>query len=156
MSAKLKSHIFILNAYKFGMQYAKAFLQLYAFDSIKYVNISGKKEGAMKFRKFHFIPSIIAAFFLSLVMPSVVSAVTITFDWEDFRISTVTNSNYPLTSNPASAPALPADGTFTLAPSPPINPSSNNYFATNQGKFQRYNFFCPPVLAISLFRSGSQ
>jgi hypothetical protein len=102
-----------------------------------------KKEGAMKDKKYYFIPSMIAALFLSLVMPSVVSAVTIAFDWTDFRISTVTNLNYPLNSNPTSAPALPPDDTFTLAPSLPINPSSNNYFTNNQGKFERYTFDLP-------------
>lgn len=85
------------------------------------------------------------AVFLFLVMPIPVAAATITFDWEDFLISTTTTMNTPLTVSPVSAPALPEDGTFTLAPSPPTDSSSNNYFTVNQGKFERVSFTLPAV-----------
>lgn len=73
-----------------------------------------------------------------LVMPNIVSANTITFNEADFLISTITTNNTPLTSNPASAPALPADETFTLIPD-----ATTTYFTNLQGKFERYNFVLP-------------
>jgi hypothetical protein len=93
----------------------------------------------MTFGKIFVRLSAITAVFLFLVMPCGVSADTITFDWEDFLVSTTMTLNTPLTANPASAPALPADGTFTLAPT--VYP--NYYFASDEGKFARYNFVLP-------------
>ena len=92
----------------------------------------------MKFRKILFRASMVTAVFLFLVMPNAVSADTITFDYEDFLVSTTTTLNTPLTANPTSAPALPADNTFTLEPT-----SGNLYFSSGQGKFERFNFGLP-------------
>jgi len=93
----------------------------------------------MKFRKILSGASMVTAVFLFLVMPNAVSADTITFDYQDFLVSTTTTLNTPLTANPASAPALPADNTFTLDPT--VYP--NYYFASGEGKFARYNFALP-------------
>lgn len=79
--------------------------------------------------------ALVAAF---LIMSNAVSAATITFDETDFLISTTTTNNTPLTSDPASAPALPTDDTFTLAPN-----ATTMYFSNLQGKFERYNFVLP-------------
>ena len=98
-----------------------------------------KKEGNMKFRKILSGASMVTAVFLFLVMPNAVSADTITFDYQDFLVSTTTTLNTPLTANPASAPALPADNTFTLDPT--IYP--NYYFSSGEGKFERFNFVLP-------------
>ena len=92
----------------------------------------------MKFRKILFRASMVTAVFLFLVMPNAVSADTITFDYEDFLVSTTTTLNTPLTANPTSAPALPADNTFTLEPT-----SGNLYFSSGQGKFERFNLVLP-------------
>ncbi len=73
-----------------------------------------------------------------MAMSNVVSAATITFDETDFLISTITTNNTPLTSSPASAPALPADDTFTLVPN-----VTTIYFSNLQGKFERYSFVLP-------------
>jgi hypothetical protein len=95
----------------------------------------------MKFRKILFRVSTITAVFLFLVMPNAVSADTISFDWEDFLVSTTTTLNTPLTANPSSAPALPADNTFTLAPT--LGNTGNLYFSSGQGKYERFNFVLP-------------
>jgi hypothetical protein len=93
------------------------------------------KEGNMfKFKSFMLIALVSAL----LMMSNTVSAITITFDANDFLISTVTTNNTPLTSNPTSAPALPDDSTFIL----PIN-VTNIYFSNLQGKFERFTFFLP-------------
>lgn len=100
--------------------------------------MAGKKEGDMKFRKIFIRASIITVFFIFMVIPNAVSADTITFDETNFLISTTTTNNTPLTSNPASAPAIPDDSTFTLVPN-----VTNIYFTNLQGKFERYNFVLP-------------
>ncbi|MEN6567974.1 MAG: PEP-CTERM sorting domain-containing protein [Veillonellales bacterium] len=86
-------------------------------------------------RKSFILVALIAAL---LLMSNAVSAATITFDEADFLISTTTTNNTPLTSNPASAPAIPDDSTFTLAPD-----ATTMYFSNLQGKFERYNFDLP-------------
>ena len=76
------------------------------------------------------------------------SAVNIAFDLADFMISTTTTSgvNLPAAANPSSAPALPADATFTLPAdavyAQPPN-ASNTYLAAGEGKFLRYSFDLP-------------
>lgn len=75
------------------------------------------------------------------------SAVNIAFDLADFVISTTTTSGVNLfAATPSSAPALPADATFTLPAdavfSEPPNPS-NTYLAAWEGKFLRYSFDLP-------------
>lgn len=86
---------------------------------------------------------------LALVSPFMVNnalAVTLPFDLTSFNISTTTTSGVNLTSDPLSAPALPADATFTLPAdsvlSPPPN-ASNTYLIANEGKFLRFTFDLP-------------
>lgn len=122
-----------------------SFNGLEVIDSKYYADIAGEKGGDMKFRKIFIRASIISIFFVFLVMPNVVSAETITFNETNFLISTTTTNNTPLTSNPASAPAIPDDSTFTLVPNvTEAGESHPNYYFTNlQGKFERYNFVLP-------------
>lgn len=65
------------------------------------------------------------------------SAVTISFDINDVMFSTTTTSGVFLSPLPSSAPALPADASFTV-PS-----DGTNYLANYQGKFLRFNFNLP-------------
>jgi hypothetical protein len=73
-------------------------------------------------------------------------ALTVPFSLTDFKLSTVTTSGVSLNASPSSAPALPADATFTdpadavlaLPPTP-----SNTYLASQEGKFLRFNFNLP-------------
>lgn len=99
----------------------------------------------MNFPKNIIRASMVTVIFLFLLMPNAVSADTITFDETDFLISTSTTNNTPLTSNPASAPAIPDDSTFTLVPSATeVGDSHPNYYFTNlQGKFERFTFVLP-------------
>lgn len=80
-----------------------------------------------------------------LVMSNYVSAATITFDETDFLVSTVTTTTSAyggLDSSTSSAPALPADGTFTLPPTH-VDESSNLYLPGLVGKFVRFDFTLP-------------
>ncbi len=79
--------------------------------------------------------------FLALVSPfmaNAVSAATIPFALSDFMVSTTTTSGVNLSSSPGSAPALPADSTFTLPPD-----ATNTYLSSGQGKFLRFSFNLP-------------
>ncbi|MFB0935270.1 MAG: PEP-CTERM sorting domain-containing protein [Propionivibrio sp.] len=82
-----------------------------------------------------FIP--IALMSASLLSPNVVSAATLSFDINDVLFSNVTTSSVFLSALPSSAPALPADASFTI-PS-----DGTNYLSNFQGKFLRYNFNLP-------------
>ncbi len=82
-----------------------------------------------------FIP--IALMSASLLSPNVVSAATLSFDINDVLFSNVTTSSVFLSALPSSAPALPADASFTV-PSDGVN-----YLANFEGKFLRYNFNLP-------------
>jgi hypothetical protein len=78
---------------------------------------------------------------LALASPFMVSnasAMTVTFQLTDFLVSNSTTSGVNLTDSPSSAPALPADATFTLPPD-----TTNTYLTANQGKFLRYSFDLP-------------
>lgn len=78
---------------------------------------------------------------LALASPFMVSnasAMTVTFNLTDFLISSSTITGVNLTDSPSSAPALPADATFTLPPD-----TTNTYLTGNQGKFLRYSFDLP-------------
>jgi hypothetical protein len=94
-----------------------------------------------KFKSF-IIVALVAAL---LAMSNAAFATTINFDLNNFLISTTTTNSTPLTSNPASAPAIPDDSTFTLVPNvTEVGESHPNYYFTNlQGKFARYNFVLP-------------
>jgi PEP-CTERM motif len=82
----------------------------------------------------------------SLFMLGNASATNVTFGLTDFMISSTTTTNVNLTPDPLSAPALPADATFTLPAdaiwAQPPNPS-NTYLAANEGKFFRFTFDLP-------------
>lgn len=67
------------------------------------------------------------------------------FTLADFKVSTVSLTLVNLSDSPASAPALPADATFTLSAEPfSLPPSaSNTYLAASEGKFLRYTFDLP-------------
>jgi len=80
----------------------------------------------------------ITALALTLLMISTaLPAATITFDVNDFMISTTTTSGTNLSSLPTSAPGLPADGTFTLSP------TGNLSLSPSEGKFLRFDFLLP-------------
>lgn len=73
----------------------------------------------------------------TLLIANTASAITIPFTLSDFLVSTSTTSGVDLSALPSSAPALPADATFTL-------PTTGNTVLTlNQGKFLRFNFLLP-------------
>lgn len=65
------------------------------------------------------------------------TALGATFTLTDFSLSTTTTNGINLSSSAASAPALPADATFTLPVAGPI------LLTENEGKFVRYNFTLP-------------
>lgn len=65
------------------------------------------------------------------------TALGATFTLTDFSLSTTTTSGINLSSAAASAPALPADATFTLPVAGPLP------LTENEGKFVRYNFTLP-------------
>jgi len=71
------------------------------------------------------------------VISNNVFAETITFIKTDFLVSTV-ETTAPLSSDPSSAPTVPANETFTLAPD-----ATNLYLSLNQGKFLRFDFTLP-------------
>lgn len=73
----------------------------------------------------------------SLFAANPASAVMIPFDLTNFLVSTTTTSGVNLSALPSSAPALPADATFTLPPTATIP------LVLNQGKFLRFNFDLP-------------
>ena len=73
-----------------------------------------------------------------LVMSNAASAVTITFDETNFLVSTATTGGVNLSSSTASAPALPSDALFTLAPT-----AGNLYLPAGVGKYVRFNFSLP-------------
>ncbi len=83
----------------------------------------------------NFIPIALAS--ASLLTSNGASAATISFDINDVMFSEATTSNVFLSASPSSAPALPADASFTV-PSDGVN-----YLANYQGKFLRYNFNLP-------------
>lgn len=70
------------------------------------------------------------------------TAETISFNVNDFLVSTTTTSGVNLSASPSSAPALPGADTFTLLPTVDAN-GVRNYLAQNEGKFVRYNFNLP-------------
>jgi hypothetical protein len=73
-----------------------------------------------------------------LMLANTASAAVIDFSLTDFLRSTQETSGVNLSPDPSSAPALPADATFTvLVPSAPIPLSEN------QGLFLRFNFVLP-------------
>jgi len=74
------------------------------------------------------------------VISNNVFAETIVFNETDFLVSTVSTSSLNLSSDPALAPMLPADGTFTLIPD-----SDNLYLASNVGKYLRFDFTLPSI-----------
>ncbi|UTF51720.1 PEP-CTERM sorting domain-containing protein [Desulfomicrobium sp. ZS1] len=83
----------------------------------------------------------IAILILALfVISNNVFAETIVFNETDFLVSTVSTSSLNLSSDPALAPMLPADGTFTLFPD-----SDNLYLASNVGKYLRFDFTLPSI-----------
>jgi hypothetical protein len=73
----------------------------------------------------------------SLLSINPVSATTLSFDINDVLFSNVTTSSVFLSALPSSAPALPADASFTI-PS-----DGTNYLQNFQGKFLRYSFNLP-------------
>ena len=75
---------------------------------------------------------------LTFFLPNIVLGATIEFNATDFLVSTTTTSGINLTSNPALAPTLPDDVTFTLPPD-----STNLYLPNFIGKFLRYEFTLP-------------
>lgn len=79
------------------------------------------------------------------VAASTASAASYTFALTDFSVSTVAVTGVNLGTLPASAPALPADATFTLPAEPLLLPpsASNTYLAASEGKFLRYTFDLP-------------
>jgi len=81
--------------------------------------------------------SLIPLAFAALLTCNTASAVTIPFELTDFLVSTTTTSGVNLTALQSSAPALPADATFTLTPTATIP------LALNEGKFLRFNFALP-------------
>jgi hypothetical protein len=100
----------------------------------------------MRFRKIFVRASMVTPLFLFLVMSTAVSAATITFDQTNFLVSTVTTTTSAyggLDSSPGSAPVIPADGTFTLPPTPISGTSGNLYLPSLVGKFLRLDFTLP-------------
>jgi hypothetical protein len=93
----------------------------------------------------HFKQFFLVALFLSLAAgSSTVEAVA--FSLTDFRISTETLVGINLTEETNSAPALPADTSFTLIADAVVNlpPNPSNTFLSNsEGKFLRYTFSLP-------------
>lgn len=75
---------------------------------------------------------------LSLFVINKASAVTVSFSLTDFLVSTTTTYGVNLTTNPLSAPTLPADATFILPPN-----STNIDVTLHQGKFVDYAFDLP-------------
>ncbi|MGE4442335.1 MAG: PEP-CTERM sorting domain-containing protein [Desulfomicrobium sp.] len=88
-------------------------------------------------RKIKFCKMIFFVFFLFL-FPVISSAAMIEFTISDFLVSTFETSSVNILSDPASAPGIPGDATFTLAPS-----SGNIYLESNEGKYLRYDFTMP-------------
>lgn len=89
--------------------------------------------------------SLVVGTFLAPFMVGNAFALNVSFTLTDFLVSSATTTGVGLSANPASAPALPADATFTdsaEALSQPPN-ASNTYFADHEGKFLRFNFELP-------------
>ena len=90
-----------------------------------------------KFKSFTIVAFVAAL----LAMSNAAFATTITFNETNFMFSTVTTTTTAfggLDSSTSSAPALPADGTFTLKPT-----SENLYLPGLVGKFLRFDFTLP-------------
>lgn len=91
---------------------------------------------------------LLAHLLLPILLQSTASpglAASYTLSLNDFTVSTVSLTLVNLTDSPASAPALPADATFTLPAEPLSLPpgASNTYLAASEGKFLRYTFDLP-------------
>ncbi len=84
--------------------------------------------------------------FVSLLAANTASAVTVSFSLPDFLISTTKMVGVNLGPLPSSAPALPADASFTLPADSVISlppNASNTYLAASEGMFLRYSFTLP-------------
>jgi PEP-CTERM motif len=91
---------------------------------------------------------VVASAFVLMIGANTATAASIAFELNDFVLSTSKTLGVNLTSDPASAPALPADGTFTVPVSytPPLDLDEaidNVYLPQNTGKFLRFTFTLP-------------